>query len=132
MPIPPLGPDGLLPPGVHDCALEEIENRFAGFRGSDRRPQLWAKFKRFFQAAQASTLVEALVLDGSFVTAGPNPNDIDLVVVVSANHDFGAGLPPGQYDVLAQKRVRRRFGFDIVVAKNGSGNLAQAVAFFAQ
>jgi hypothetical protein len=34
--------------------------------------------------------------------------------------------------VLAQQRVRRRFSFDIVVAKMGTDNLAEAVAFFSQ
>ena len=54
------------------------------------------------------------------------------MVVVRASHDFAADLPPGQYNVLVQRRVRRRFGCDIVVAKNGSDNLAQAVVFFQQ
>jgi hypothetical protein len=77
-------------------------------------------------------LVEELLLDGSFVTDRPDPHDIDIVVVVAAAHDFGAELPPHQYNLLAQQRVRRRFGFDIVVVKNGTDNLAWAVEFFAQ
>jgi len=73
-----------------------------------------------------------ILVDGSFVTAKPDPNDIDLVIVLRASHDFSADLPAAQYDVLAQKRVRRRFGFDILVVKNGSESLEQAVAFFQQ
>ena|SRR5437867_8790386 len=132
MPIPAFESSGLLPAGVHDCTLEEIESRFGRFHATDRRPQLWAKFKNFFREAQASGVVEALLLDGSFVTTEDAPNDIDIVVVVFAGHDLQADLPPHQYDVLAQQRVRRRFGLDIVVAKNGTDNLAEAVAFFTQ
>ena len=79
-----------------------------------------------------SGLIEALLMDGSFVTAEPNPNDIDLVIVVADEHDFRADLPPASYNVLAQQRVRRRFGFDIVVVKNGTEDLTWAVEFFAQ
>jgi hypothetical protein len=39
---------------------------------------------------------------------------------------------PAHYSLLAQRRVRRRFGFDIVVVKNGSENLELAVAFLQQ
>ena len=132
MSIPALESSGLLPPGVHDCTLEEIEVRFGSFQGSDRRPRLWAKFNAFFLEAKAASFIEVLLLDGSFVTSEPAPNDIDLVVVVFAGHNFGAELLPHQYNVLSQSRVRRRFGLDIVVVKNGTNNLAQAVAFFMQ
>ena len=71
-------------------------------------------------------------MNGSFVTVENEPNDIDLVVVVSSRHDFSADLTPAHYSLLAQRRVRRRFGFDIVVVKNGSENLELAVAFFQQ
>lgn len=73
-----------------------------------------------------------VLLDGSFVTSQPDPNDIDLVLVLPASHDFLADLPAAQYDILAQKRVRKRFGFDILVVKNGSESLEQAVTFFQQ
>ncbi len=132
VPIPPFEETGLLPEGLHDCTLEEVATRFAGFQGSERRPRLWTQFTSFCREAKASGVVELLLLDGSFATATAAPNDIDLVVVVFAAHDFGADLPPQQYNVLAQRQVRRRFGLDIVVVKNGTDNLAQAVAFFTQ
>lgn len=132
MPIPPFEQTGFLPAGIHDCALEDIEVRFASFQGSDRRPRLWTQFTAFYWEAKASGLIELLLVDGSFVTAAAAPNDIDVVVVVFAAHDFGAELPPQQYNILAQRRVRRRFGLDIVIAKNGTDNLAQAVIFFTQ
>ena len=130
--IPPFNENGCLPDGIHDCTLQEAEERFAAFQGSDRRPQLWARFTEFMREAKACQWMEAVLVDGSFVTAEPDPRDIDLVLVVEASHDFSADLPPAQYNLLAQKRVRRRFGFDIVIVKNGSGNLEQAIAFFRQ
>ena len=130
--IPALNEHGLLPEGIHDCAFEEVEARFGGYQASERRPQLWGKFTEFFHQARSSQLVEELVLDGSFVTARTDPNDIDLIVIVFATHDFGADLPPYQYNLLAGRQVRRRFGFDIIIVKNGTDNLAQSVEFFSQ
>lgn len=42
-------------------------------------------------------------MDGSFVTAKSEPNDIDLVLVLAADHDFSADLPPVHYNLLDQK-----------------------------
>ena len=76
--------------------------------------------------------MEAVLVDGSFVTATPEPNDIDLVLVTASGYNLSTDLPPAAYNLLSQHRVRRRFGFDIVVVKNGSENFEQAVAFFQQ
>jgi hypothetical protein len=132
MAIPPLNEHGWLPEGVHDSTLEEAAARFGGFQRSDRRPQLWAQFVEFVREAQASGMVAAIIVDGSFVTAEPLPHDIDLVVVMSTPQDFSKDLLPAHYNVLSQRRVRQRFGFDIVVATNNPETLAQAVAFFQQ
>jgi hypothetical protein len=130
--IPPFNEHGWLPEGIHDCTLDEAVARFGGFQSSDRRPLLWTRFMEFAREAKACGLVNAVLMDGSFVTTEASPNDIDLVLVVSANHDFSTVLPPAQYNLLAQQRVRRRFGFDIVVVKNDSENLELAVGFFQQ
>jgi hypothetical protein len=132
MAIPRFNEDGWLPDGVHDCTLEEAAEQFGAFQSSDRRPELWARFIEFVREAKAGGLIDAILVDGSFVTAEPAPHDIDLVLVVSANRDFSRDLPPAHYNVLSQRRVRRRFGFDIVVVKNDSETLEQAVAFFQQ
>ncbi len=130
--IPLFNEHGLLPDGIHDCTLDDAAARFGGFQSSDRRPLLWTRFTEFAREAKACGLVEAVLVDGSFVTADSSPNDIDVVLVVDPSHDFSTVLPPAEYNLLAQQRVRRRFGFDIVVVKNGSENLDLAVGFFQQ
>jgi predicted nucleotidyltransferase len=81
---------------------------------------LFAKFEEFLAEARASRVVRAILVNGSFVTAKASPNDIDLIVVVPASHDFSADLPPSAYNVLSKLRVRRRFGFDLLVARESS------------
>ena len=130
--IPSLNQEGFLPEGLHDCRVEEIEARFGRFLLSDRRPRLWARFKEFVAQAPAGGVIQAIVVDGSFVTAKPDPNDIDLVLIVPSDHDFSAELTPSQYNLLAQARVQKRFGFDIVVVKDGSENCEVAIQFFQQ
>jgi hypothetical protein len=80
--IPPLNAYGWLPEGLHDCTLEEVASQFGVFQRSDRRTQLWAKFLEFVREAKACGWIETIVVDGSFVTANPTPNDIDLILVV--------------------------------------------------
>jgi len=81
--IPPFNTYGLLPEGIYDCTLEEAAQQFAIFQRSDQRPRLWARFLEFVGEAKATGWIEAVVVDGSFVTADPTPNDIDLILVVS-------------------------------------------------
>ena len=128
--IPPFNENGWLPDGIHDCTLQEAAERFGGFQSSDRRPRLWARFTEFIGEVRGCGLVEAVIADGSFVTAEPDPNDIDLVLVVSANHDFEADFQPSEYNVLSKRRVNRRFGFDLLVARTDSEEYRRYVAFF--
>ena len=109
MALPPLNEHGWLPEGVYDCTLEEATARFGRFQRSDRRPQLWERFLEFVHEARASGVITAIVIDGSFVTAEPFPNDIDLIVVMSAPRDFSRTLAPVHYNVLSQRYVRQRF-----------------------
>jgi len=71
-------------------------------------------------------------VDGSFVTSKPDPNDIDLVVIVMSGHDYAADLLPSQYNVLSKFRVRKRFGFDMVAVREDTTEFEDAAAFFQQ
>jgi hypothetical protein len=120
MAIPAFNAYGWLPEGIHDCTLEEAATQFGAFQRTDRRPQWWAKWLEFVREAQACDGIEALVVDGSFVTAAATPNDIDLIVVVSAQHDFARDFQPHEYHVFSKRRVQQRVGFDLLVARTDS------------
>lgn len=132
MAIPLLDEHGFLPVGVHDCTLDELKGRFGSFQLSDRRPQLFARLEAFLSEARASRLVASVVVDGSFVTAKPEPNDIDLIVELVATHDFAADLSPAEYNVVSKQRVQRRFGFDMLLAREGSVECDRWTEFFQQ
>ena len=88
--------------GMHDCTPKEIKARFGTFQRSDRRPRLAAKLETFLLEAAKTGLVAAVVVDGSFVTATPEPNDIDLIIALVPGHSFTADLSSGAYDVLSK------------------------------
>jgi hypothetical protein len=132
MPIPALEERGFLPVGIHDCALVEVKAVFGCFRGSDQRPRLFSKLEAFLSEVANSSLIVAVLLDGSFVTAKPDPNDIDLLVVVPSGHDFSADLSTSDYNLLSKNRARRLFGFDVLVAAEDSEQYYRYVRFFQQ
>jgi hypothetical protein len=117
MPIPPLNEFGLLPEGIHDCTIEELATRFGRFQQSDRRPRLWGAFGVFLKELQACDIGLAILINGSFVTARPDPNDIDVILVLPVDFELTRDLPPAEYNVVSAKVVRRRHKLDLLAAR---------------
>ncbi|HUS37155.1 MAG TPA: hypothetical protein VM680_17550 [Verrucomicrobiae bacterium] len=132
MAIPALDAEGFLPVGVHDCELEEIKDRFGVFSGSSRRPDLFSRLVAYFAEARAAAIATSIIVDGSFVTARTVPNDIDLVLVLKAGHDLTEDLNPADYNVVSRRRVHRQYGFDLLVAREGSAEHSRWIEFFQQ
>ncbi len=127
-----LNADGILAEGIHVCRLDEIKTRFGGFQGSDRRPQPFAKLDELIGELRKSSLIVALVVNGSFVTRKATPNDVDVLIVLGTGHDWQADLTPGDYALLSHSRLRRRFGFDVLVAEDRSELYWKYVRFYSQ
>jgi hypothetical protein len=132
MSIPALTAEGLLPPGIFECSLGEVKQRFGAFGGSDRRVQLFTKLEEVVLAMIASTLFDSLIIDGSFVTTKRLPNDIDCIAVLRPGHDFERELLVGEYALVSRARLRRRFGFDVMVAEKDSSLYRTYVEFFSR
>jgi hypothetical protein len=130
--IPAFNDYGCLPEGIYDCTIDEAADRFGTFQRTGRRPQLWNKFIQFMREVKACGLVNAVLVDGSFATAKTEPNDIDLVLILSPQHDFSMEFQPNAYNVLSKRRVHRRFGFDLLVARADSEEYRRYVEFFQQ
>ena len=132
MPIPALSSDGLLPPGVHETTLAEIQERFGVFRGNEQRPRLFIHLAELVAAMQRSNLFETLLVDGSFVTAKLTPNDIDIIAVLQPGHDFERDLPMSEYALVSRGMLSRRFRFDVIVAEKASAVYTAYVEFFSR
>ncbi len=90
------------------------------------------KLAAFLGEVRASGIVHTVLLNGSFVTSKPAPNDIDLVLVLKAGHDFVADLTPSQYMILDSRRVRRVYGLDIFVAEENSADYTVLLRLFSR
>jgi hypothetical protein len=132
MSIPNLNEQGLLPPGVYDCSLEEIGERFGTFQSTDRRSRLYERLQEYLAQVRSANLAIAVIVNGSFVTSKADPNDIDLILVLSSSRDLRADLAPMAYNILSRRRVARHYGFDILVAREDTIEYTQSVEFFQQ
>jgi hypothetical protein len=84
-PIPDFDENGLLPEGIYDCDLKVLECRFVDrFPDSPTRSGLFEEFVKW--VSKAAKLVPSATewIDGSYVTAKPAPNDIDVVTFCDA------------------------------------------------
>jgi len=79
----------VLPPGIHDATLIEVENRFA--TNSVRR-HLFDGFKRGVMVLTRAGC-KTIYLDGSFVTAKESPRDFDACWDPT-------GVDPGKLDPI--------------------------------
>lgn len=83
MALPELNADGYLPPGIHTASLEEVLARFG--EGSPTRQRHGELLRAVVRAALEYETIKRILVWGSFVTAKPDPNDLDYTAVVSVN-----------------------------------------------
>jgi hypothetical protein len=123
----------LLPEGVHDATLAEIERHFARFQRTDRRIKLFEKLSRFLKELQGTNWRCEVILDGSFVMpAVDEPGDIDLLLVLPDDWDMSIELRPFEYNLVSSRRVRDSFGFDLKVAIGTSEEYRKWIEFFSR
>lgn len=84
MPIPFFNTAGDLPVGIHPATLEEVLERFG--RENSQRQRLAQRLRRIFTFATETGQLGRFILFGSFITNKPEPNDIDVFLVME--NDF--------------------------------------------
>ena len=89
--IPKFRADGYLPEGIYLASEAEVMFRFGS--SSRRRRRLLLRLRRWIELAR---LVDGLrlLIDGSFITAKPEPDDIDAVILLPSNfqHQIEQGI----------------------------------------
>lgn len=112
----------LLEPGLHDFRLSDIGNHFLqDFSESNTRKRLIAELEQYTKLISNFLESVELWLDGSFTTTKLNPNDIDLVVFISAEE--ANALPTEKKEqlrgLLDNPTIKSRFGLDVYVSIMG-------------
>ena len=113
MPIPDFNAKGELPAGEHNATLDDIEVRYG--RASRRRKALMNGLR---QAADklAKAGVKTIWVNGSFITAKENPNDIDGCWAYNDAVDIRA-LEDDFLSLDSRRIVKNRYGLDFFIAQ---------------
>jgi hypothetical protein len=80
MALPEFNSQGDLPEGMYQAPLAEVLARFGG--GSLARQRATAILQRVHGLVTATGKLERFVIFGSYRTLKPDPNDVDLVLVM--------------------------------------------------
>jgi hypothetical protein len=81
MSLPDFNAEGDLPPAVYRATIEEVIARFGS--ETKQRQQVATRLSRVWELAIRTGHLERLVVFGSFVTAKPAPNDVDVILVMN-------------------------------------------------
>lgn len=122
--IPAFNEYGYLPPGVYPATIDEVAARFG--QQSELRGVQVESLRWMIDLARRAG-VERIVLNGSFVTDEPEPNDVDCVLLVAPDFPRGRtaevelqrGLPFLQIDLAVQDE------FDVMINRFFATDRAQ-------
>lgn len=94
--IPDFNAAGDLPVGIHQASLDEVVRYFG--RPSPRRLLAADRLRRLYTLASDTRYLARFIIFGSFVTAEPLPNDLDLFLLME--DDFDARQLTGEQAIL--------------------------------
>jgi hypothetical protein len=88
MPLPNFDSVGDLPEGVHQATMDEIRARFG--HGTPQRQAVTARLLRIYHLAAATGKLDRVIIFGSYITTKPDPNDVDVVLVMHDDFEVQA------------------------------------------
>jgi hypothetical protein len=88
MPLPEFDSVGDLPEGVHQATMDEIRARFG--HGTPQRQAVTARLLRIYHLAAATGELDRVIIFGSYITTKPDPNDVDVILVMSDDFEVHA------------------------------------------
>ncbi len=114
--------DGLLPEGIHECSIDQIEESFGRFTTSDRRPMLFSNLKIYWNELRKTNFIDHMIVNGSFVTDKKEPGDIDLIVVIKKGWQINENWNPYDFNLVSAKRIKQIYKLDAMITWVGSKN----------
>ena len=82
---PDFNPIGDLPVGVHRATLSEVIQRFGS--GTLQRQTVARRLERIYNLVQGTNQLARFIVFGSFVTNKPEPNDVDIFILMEDAFD---------------------------------------------
>ena len=125
--IPEFRPDGYLPEGLHAASEAEVTFRFGA--STRRRRRLALRLRRWIELIR-EIRGRRLLVDGSFVTAKEEPNDVDAVVLLPP--DFEAQIEQGVEAALELERMLLSRHPEEIFAAEDEADWDEWVEFFSR
>lgn len=102
---PDFNNDGDLPTGIHRATLAELTRHFG--TSSLRRQIVIRRLERIYEFARSTGQLARFVVFGSFVTAKPDPNDVDIFMLMEDTFDSNqvTGEPAIIFDHIAAQNI---------------------------
>ena len=82
---PEFDASGDMPPGIHPALLGEVVAHFGS--GTPQRQRVSRRLEHIYALAKASGHLARFIVFGSFVTAKPAPNDVDIFLLMEDSFD---------------------------------------------
>jgi Family of unknown function (DUF6932) len=83
MPWPAFNELGDLPVGVYRATLAEVIAHFGS--GTAQRVTMTACLEHIYELARRTDAVQRFIIFGSYITAEPNPQDVDIFLVMQGS-----------------------------------------------
>jgi hypothetical protein len=110
MPWPAFNELGDLPVGIHRATFDEVIAHFG--HGTAQRVTITARLERIYELARRTESLQRFIIFGSYVTAEPNPRDVDIFLVMRNGfqpHD----APPEAQSLFRHSTTQSELGANI-------------------
>ncbi|MGH7492573.1 MAG: DUF6932 family protein [bacterium] len=96
MSVPDFNAEGDLPVGVYRSSLQEVIQHFGV--STAKRMQMARRLARIYGIASTTGKIAHFIIFGSFVTNKPDPNAVDIFIIMQ--NDFDANGLVGEAQIL--------------------------------
>lgn len=115
MPLPNLGPDGLLPLGRWVATVDEVHGAFVAGK-SAKRGEVWNDWLELTAALRELVHIPAAWLSGSLLSDKDEPGDVDSVYIAEWAHILrlrGDADAAGFIEAVSRSRVKEYFQLQV-------------------
>jgi hypothetical protein len=125
--LPSLNTAGDLPDGIHTADWHEIKEHFG--RDSAIRERTFSRLQHLHTIAESTGKLTGFFIFGRFVSAKPDPRDVDVVLVMDS--DFRVEDSPRECRTLfSHADAETRYGASIFWIRDGMLTDAMKAGFF--
>jgi hypothetical protein len=108
---------GDLPVGIYRAKIADVVAHFG--RGSAQRAAVTGRLERIYELARISGCLQRFIIFGSYVTAEPNPHDVDVFLVMRGGFQ-PRDAPPETQKLFRHGTAQSEFGASIFWVNAGT------------